>query len=148
MTTSATTAATMTTTTMSAGARGAGPVTSAMDLVRYVVADLVRGVRDFFYGVMSIGMLEANIIADDKPISQMVVKDIKNFTVLALRREKQRQASRKTGPVPEASTSTGSNHRPKIFQRLIQCILLNGGVFLLSLLFFQVRRKFQQRNGY
>lgn len=45
---------------------------TSMDIVRDVIRELVRGLQDFFFGVMSIGKLDSNRIADDSSISQMV----------------------------------------------------------------------------
>ncbi|OQR76420.1 etoposide-induced protein 2.4-like [Tropilaelaps mercedesae] len=104
-----------------------------LDMMRDAVHEFVRGLRDFFFGVLSISVLDSNRTDSDGSISQMVVNDIQSFTVLALRREKQREAKRKANTTGDANTNA---HRPKLFQRLIQCILLNGGVFLFSLLFF------------
>ncbi|XP_022709466.1 etoposide-induced protein 2.4 homolog isoform X1 [Varroa jacobsoni] len=103
---------------------------ASMVTVREIVRLFIHGMNDLFVGVASIVRLDSYRTAE---VSQMVVNDIQNFTVLALRREKQRQAKKKASA--EASSSSGN--RPKIVQRLIQCVLLNGGVCLLSLLLFQ-----------
>ncbi|XP_003748650.1 etoposide-induced protein 2.4 homolog [Galendromus occidentalis] len=98
----------------------------ATKVIGDVVSGVLIGCRDAVWGIAAIGKLDSRWLEKNDTISSKVAQDVQAFTALALRRRQQKE---KTAP-------SSNNARPKIIHRLIQCCLLNGGVFMLSLLLF------------
>lgn len=91
-----------------------------------VVSGVLNGIRDAICGIGAVAKLDSRWLENNDTIPGRLAQDLQAFTALALRRQRQR----------EIQQVKPNNGRPKIIQRLIQCCLLNGGVFMLSLLLF------------
>lgn len=101
---------------------------------RVIVGGLAAGFRDALWGLGAVAKLDSRLNGDES-LSKKVVEDIQAFTVLALRRNESNSNDSK-GIKGSGAGARDKGEKPKIVQRLMQCCLLNGGVFLLSLVLF------------
>ncbi|XP_033641076.1 etoposide-induced protein 2.4-like [Asterias rubens] len=88
------------------------------DSMKLIISDLCHGMRDAVLGALFIFRVDAeiNALAEEKKRRQ---------------EEKRRETQRRPIPVREKKES-----EQKVMQRILQCCLLNGGVFWLSIVAF------------